>query len=178
MKPQVSSQPRKSPWRCRSRSTYKTCVYFRRSIKVMAELFPYRVVLNEIVLTSSTQETVIAVYMTYRAFAGRGRHDASAGAGSTAVTSGVAYRLSSRVTDEVLQAKETQLIYVFHPGGECCSGQRARVSDAICLFLSISIKSSLIDDRLVYRQLSRLNGGAHHLIVSLRLIRICAGESG
>jgi len=37
---------------------------------VMAELFAYRVVLNGIVLASSTQETVFAVYMTYRAFAG------------------------------------------------------------------------------------------------------------
>jgi hypothetical protein len=45
----------------------------------MAELFPYRVVLNGIVLASSTRETVIAVYMTYRAFAGRGRHEAFAG---------------------------------------------------------------------------------------------------
>jgi len=39
----------------------------------MAELFAYRVVLNGIVLASSTQETVFAVYITYRAFAGRGR---------------------------------------------------------------------------------------------------------
>jgi hypothetical protein len=47
---------------------------------MMAELFAYPVVLNGIVLTGSTQETVFAVYMIYRAFAGRGRHDASAGA--------------------------------------------------------------------------------------------------
>ncbi len=40
----------------------------------MAELFAYRVVLNGIVLASSTRETVFAVYMTYRAFAGQGRH--------------------------------------------------------------------------------------------------------
>ena len=44
----------------------------------MAELFAYRVVLNGIVLASSTQETVFAIYMTYRAFAGQGRRDASA----------------------------------------------------------------------------------------------------
>jgi hypothetical protein len=46
----------------------------------MAELFAYRVVLNGIVLASSTQETVFAVYMTYCAFEGQARHDASAGA--------------------------------------------------------------------------------------------------
>jgi len=46
----------------------------------MAELFAYHVVLNGIVLASSTRESVFAVYMTYRAFAGQGRHDASAGA--------------------------------------------------------------------------------------------------
>jgi hypothetical protein len=39
----------------------------------MAELFAYRVVLNGIVLASSTQETVFAGYMTYRAFAAQGR---------------------------------------------------------------------------------------------------------
>ena len=73
MEPQVSSQPGKSLGRCRSRSPYETYVYFRRSIKAMAELFAYRVVLNGIVLASSTQETVFAVYMTYRVFAGQGR---------------------------------------------------------------------------------------------------------
>jgi hypothetical protein len=46
----------------------------------MAELFAYHVVLNGIVLAPSTQETVFAVYMTYRAFAGHVRYDASAGA--------------------------------------------------------------------------------------------------
>ena len=38
----------------------------------MAELFAYRIVLNGIGLASSTRETVFAVYMTYRAFEGRG----------------------------------------------------------------------------------------------------------
>src|SRR5215831_3943338 len=135
MEPQVSSQPGRSPGRCRSRSPYETYFYFRRSIKVMAELFAYRVVLNGIVLASSTQETVFAVYMTYRPWPGAS--DTSAGA-------------------------------------DRCERQSA----AICLFLSIRIKSSLIDDRLVYRQLARLHGGAHHLIVSLRLIGICPGECG
>jgi hypothetical protein len=37
----------------------------------MAELFAYRVVLNGIVLAGSTQVTVFAVYMIYRAFAGK-----------------------------------------------------------------------------------------------------------
>jgi hypothetical protein len=37
-----------------------------------------RVVLNGIVLVRSTRETVFTDYMTYRAFAGQGRHDASA----------------------------------------------------------------------------------------------------
>src|SRR5215510_2240455 len=69
-----------SPGRCRSLSPYETYVYFRRSIKVMAELFAYRVVLNGIVLASSTQETVFAVYMSYRAIAGQRRYDASASA--------------------------------------------------------------------------------------------------
>src|SRR5215510_437171 len=80
MEPQVSSQPEGSPERCRSRSPYKTCVNFSRSIKVMAELFAYCVVLNGIVLALSTRQTVFAAYMTYRAFAGQGRHGASAGA--------------------------------------------------------------------------------------------------
>jgi len=44
----------------------------------MAELFAYCVVLNGIVLALSTQETVFAAYMTYRAFAGQGRRGASA----------------------------------------------------------------------------------------------------
>jgi hypothetical protein len=44
----------------------------------MAELFAYRVVLNGIVLARSTLETVFTAYMTYRAFAGPGRHYASA----------------------------------------------------------------------------------------------------
>src|SRR5215510_4251944 len=69
MEPQVSSQPGRSPGRRQSRSPYETYVYFMRSIKVMAELFAYRVVLNGIVLASSSRETVFAVYMTYRAFA-------------------------------------------------------------------------------------------------------------
>src|SRR5262245_46990282 len=80
MEPQVSSQPGRSPGRRQSRSPYETYVYFRRSIKVMAELFAYRVVLNGIVLARSTLETVFAVYMSYRAFAGQRRYDASAGA--------------------------------------------------------------------------------------------------
>jgi len=78
MEPQVSSQLGGSPGRRRSRSPYKTYVYFRRSIKAPAELFAYRVVLNGIVRARSTRETVFTAYMTYRAFAGRGRRDASA----------------------------------------------------------------------------------------------------
>jgi hypothetical protein len=42
-----------------------------------AELFAYRVVLNGIVLDRSIREIVFTVYMTYRAFAGQGRRDAS-----------------------------------------------------------------------------------------------------
>src|SRR5215471_5285355 len=186
MEPQVSSQPGRSLGRCRSRSPYETYVYFRRSIKAMAELFAYRVVLNGIVLASSTQETVFAVYMTYRVFAGQGRltrlrAPLAANVNRRRVYGGYISRGLSTVGARhgwVLQAEETRLIYVFHPSGECRSGRRARASDAICLFLSIRIKSSLIDDRLVYRQLARLHGGAHHLIVSLRLIGICPGECG
>src|SRR5215510_16592414 len=39
-------------------------------------------------------------------------------------------------------------------------------------------QTRLIDGRLVYRQLARPHGGAHHLVVFLRLIGICAGECG
>jgi hypothetical protein len=77
MEPQVSSQSGGSPERCRSRSPCKTYVYFRGAIKAPAELFAYRVVLNGIVLARSTQGIVFTAYMTYRAFAGGGRHDAS-----------------------------------------------------------------------------------------------------
>src|SRR5215510_1520861 len=106
MEPQVSSQPGRSPGRCQSRSPYKTYVYFRRSIKVMAELFAYPVVLNGIVLASSTRENVFAVYMNYR-------------------------RTPFRPTRKGIRCD---------------------------MFISIiRIRSSLIDDRLVYRQLAGLH---------------------
>jgi hypothetical protein len=78
MEPQVSSQQGGSPGRRRSRSPYKTYVYVRRSIKAPTELFAYRVVLNGIILARSIREIVFTAYMIYRAFAGRGRHGASA----------------------------------------------------------------------------------------------------
>src|SRR5262249_42851798 len=75
MEPQVSSQLEWSHVRCRSRSPYKTWGYFRRLIRVMAELFAYRVVLNGIVLARSTQEVVFTGYMTYRASALRSSNE-------------------------------------------------------------------------------------------------------
>src|SRR5262249_52896977 len=102
----------------------------------------------------------------------------SIGVGSMAVTSGGGFWVSSRGTGGGFQAQEKQRIFVFHPRRGCRFCPPAWGADAICLFLSIRIKSNLIDGRLVYRQLARLHGGAHHLIVSLRLIGICPGECG
>jgi len=78
MEPQVSSQQGGNPGCRRSRSPYNTYDYFRRSIKAPAESFAYRVVLNGIVLARSIREIVFTAYMTYRAFAVRRLHDASA----------------------------------------------------------------------------------------------------